>query len=172
MIRSTTQLPPDELNKCPMCQSELNALTDVVEARFPDSRTNPAGIAQMAAAVLTLGWYHEGILHQRGHPVSLAAYSMSLKEDQVPVSKLNDCRTCQDERTRSSHRTDYFYPGFAANPEKVQPVALSFFSRVMYWLGILHELDHPVSLTDYAESIKTGDFFISPPPPGEASGDR
>ena len=33
---------------------------------------------------------------------------MSLKEDQVPVSKLNDCRTCQDERTWASHRSDYF----------------------------------------------------------------
>ena len=42
----------------------------------------------------------------------------------------------------------------------------------MYWLGILHELDHPVSLTDYSESIKTSDFSINPPPPGEASDDR
>ena len=155
-----------------MCQSELNEFTDVVKARFPDSRTNPAGNAQMAVAVLTLSWYYEGILHQRGHPVSLAAYSKSLKEDRVPVSKLNDCRTCQDDRTTSSHRTEYLYPGFAANPQEVHPVALISFLRVMYWIGILHELDHPVSITDYAESNKTGDFSISPPPSGEASDDR
>ena len=97
---------------------------------------------------------------------------MSLKEDQVPVSKLNDCRTCQDERTWASHRSDYFSPGFVANPEGVQPEALGIFCRIMYWLGILHELDHPVSLTDYSESIKTSDFPINPPPPGEASDDR
>ena len=155
-----------------MCLPEFDALTDVVKARFPDSRTNPAGIDHGAAAVLTLGSYHEGILHQKGHPVSLATYSMRLKEDQVPVSKLNDCRTCQDERAWTSHSCDYFYPGFAANPVGVQPGALGFFCRLMYWLGILHELDHPVSLTDYAESNKTGDFSISPPPPGEASDDR
>ena len=87
----------------------------------------------------------------------------------MPVYKLNDCRTCQDEKTWASHRSDHFYPGFAANPDGVQPKALGFLCRVMYSLGILHELDHPATLTDYGESIKTGDFSISPPPPEEAS---
>ena len=76
------------------------------------------------------------------------------------------------ERTWASHSSDHLYPGFAENPEGVQPGALGIFCRVMYWLGILHELDHPVSLADYAESIKTGDFSISSPPPEEASDDR
>ena len=165
------QLPPDELNKCPRCMPELDALSDVVQARFPESDTNPSGIAHRAAAVLILGWYYEGILHHKGHSVSLVIYGKGLERDQVPFSKLGDCRACQDERDWADHRFEQLYPGFAANPEGVQPQVLAFFCRTMYWLGILHDLDHPVALTDYGESIKTGDFSISPPHQAEASDD-
>ena len=168
----STQLPPDEFEKCPMCKPELDVFIDVVGARFPDSDTNPTGIALRAAQVLTLGWYYQGILHHRGHPVSLATYGRSLKDDQVAVFELNDCHTCQDERNWTAHRAEHFFPGFAANPEGVPLGAVGYLCRTMYWLGILHNLDHPVSLTDYAESVKTGDFSIGPPPHGEASDDR
>ena len=164
-----TLLPPDEFRKCPACQPEMKALTDVVRSMFPDSVTNPAGIARRAADVLILGYYHQGILHQDGHPMSLSTYGMSLKRKQVPVSTLHDCRTCQDEQTWASDRANYFFPGFAANSERVEPGALGYFCRVMYWLGILHRVEHPVALVDYAEAIKTGDFSIAPPP--EASDD-
>ena len=159
----TTQLPPGELKKCPVCQLELNAVVDDLEARFPDSDTNPAGITHKAAGALTLFWYYEGILHEKGHPEALANYGITLKENQVPVSTLNGCSTCQEEQTWASQRTEYFFPGFATNLEGVQPTVLKFLCRVMYWIGILHELDHPVSLTDYAESVKTGDFSINLP---------
>ena len=168
----STQLPPDEFRKCPTCKPELDALMDVVEARFHDSDTNPTGIALRAAQVLTLGWYHEGILHHKGHPVSLATYGRSfLKDDQVSVFELHDCRTCQDERNWAVHHIEHFFPGFAANQEGVQPTAVVYLCRTMYWLGILHDVDHPVSLTDYGERVKTGDFSIGPPPHGEASDD-
>ena len=166
-----TQLPPDEIRTCPKCLPEIDALTGVLKSRFPDSATNPAGIAPRVGSVLILAHYYLGILHQSGHPTSLADYSMSLKRAQVPIHKLNDCLTCQDENAWAANRAHYLFPGFAGNPEGVQPEPLAKLCRVIYWLGILHELEHPVPLTDYAEAIKTGDFYISPPPLGEASND-
>ena len=159
-----TLLPPDEFRKCPECQTDIDAFTGAVKSMFPDSGTTPTGVAHKAASVLTLTSYYVGILHQNGHPTSLGDYGMTLKRNQVPVSKLNDCHTCQDEETWARQRVNYLLPGFTGNPEGVQPVALGFLLRAMYWLGILHELRHPVSLTDYAEAVKTGDFSISPLP--------
>ena len=167
----TTSLPSGKINECPICQTEIDAFIYVVKSRIPDSDTDPTAIENRAARVLTLGHYYQGILHQNEHPISLLNYGMNLKRDQVPVAKLHDCRTCQYERDLAVHRTDYLFPGFATNPERVQPAVLNSFYMGIYWLGMLHALDHPVALTDYAESNKTGDCSISPPPPGEASDD-
>ena len=168
----TTLLPPDEIEKCPKCLPEIDAFTGAVKSMFPDCDTNPAGMPHRAASVLTLGSYHLGILHQHGHPTSLDLYVRSLKRDRAPVSDLNGCRACQDEEAWAWQRVNHLFPGFAGNPEGVQPVALGFLYRAMYWLGILHELEHPVSLTDYAEAVRTGDFSVSSLPPGAAGSDR
>ena len=151
-------LPPDNFTECPACLPELDELIGVVRRMFPDSGTNPAGIGERAASVLLLGHYHEGILHRHGHPTTRKVYSRGLKRSGVPVAELHGCRPCQDERERILRFAGHLSSSFAANPEHIEPGVLAVCCRLMHWLGVLHDLEHPVCLADYAESMKTGDF--------------
>ena len=151
-------LPQDDFTECPDCLPELDELGDVVQRMFPDSDTNPAGIGERAASILLLGHYHEGTLHQHGHPTTFTVYSRGLKKARTPVAELGGCRTCQDERDQILRFAGHLSPSFAANPERIEPKVLGICCRLMHWLGILHDLEHPVSLGDYSEAMKTGDF--------------
>ena len=152
-------LPPDNFTECPDCLPELDELYDVVQRMFPDSDTNQAVMGEKAASVMLLGHYHEGILHQNGHPTTFNVHSRGLKKARTPVLlDLHGCRTCQDERDQILRFAEHLSPSFAANPEHINPGVLGICGRLMYWLGILHELEHPVTLGDYSEAMKTGDF--------------
>ena len=154
----TTLLPAYNYEECPICLPELDRLADVLQRRFPDSDTHPGQIARRAAHVLWASSYYQGILHHHGHPTNLLVYGQSLKENQVEVSKFNDCVSCQSERESAAVYLSNTYPDLDDSPEWLQPELTAYFCKVMHWLGVLHELEHPVSLTDYSVFLTTGDI--------------
>ena len=150
--RPNPLVPPYDFSKCPTCKPELEVYTAAVLKR------NPRGLTLSAANAITLAYYHEGILHQKGHPVTIVQNGLRLKRDPARVNSLNQCGTCQDERVKATLRVDLHFPGYVENPERVPLEAIEMLSIGMYHIGVLHDLEHPVSLTDYVETTKTDDL--------------
>ena len=183
----TTVLPPVVFHSCSECVPQMEQLTEVVGRRFQGPHENPVAFSLRGARVLTTGAYPLGVLHQNGHPASYAEYAKSRESNPKSITRLNKCNTCLDKKNWAAHRFEHFFPGFAAEdpdgmapregisqsaypfpewvggPGWLTPRQVATLCRVMHWLGVLHALEHPVALTDYAEAIKTGDFSIKPP---------
>ena len=153
----TTLLPAYAVEDCPICVPALERVFATVQRRFPGSDTHPGQMTRRAANVLWTAAYYQGILHHNGHPTDLIVYGQSLKNNQVRVSQMGGCVSCQSEKESASSRLSIAYLDRFATPEWLPPQLIAHFCKLMHRLGVLHELEHPVSLPDYDLFLKTGD---------------
>ena len=80
-------LPNFDLPHCHLCQQEVDALIDRVQDSFPLPREEGA-IPQDASAIVGLGMYCLGLLHERNHPMTLKEYGASLHIPESPTPTL------------------------------------------------------------------------------------
>lgn len=80
-------LPSFELDECPSCQEQIDDFVERLSESHPLEK-ECAPVPQEVAGLLGIAMYCLGLLHERGHPMTLTEYGRSIHVPDGPEGTL------------------------------------------------------------------------------------
>ena len=133
------------MDDCPICQEETSLLENRLLEEFGVDDEDDLPLPGQARACTAL--YVLGRLHETEHPGQL----MQSPSDE----SIADCPKCSDELDLIMDRLEQRY-GPPAEDGTLEPEAYAMCASVIYFLGRLHQQDHPRTIEEWSRQAAEG----------------